>query len=285
MIRGTWIATLGIAVALAPAAFAQQYQQPMGQPQPQQVSPNPQMSQLQQRLNRLQQQIAQMRQQQLAQQPGQQTYGIPQQQVPGAPQPAPQFQPGGQGHITPASAPSYQNIQAVISQWPQGPRNTAEKMVRKYGLPSGLTQSQMIWENPPYPWHEIIVYRRTINHDFPKPHQDYVEHVVLYEVPEAKFDDLANYDGSVIAERTQGTLAARCHTEWANILALNLAHDVIEGRKDVEEARQAYARAVVQKMQGQSPALTQYLNFQPMTLEEARDSGERLIWMQQRQQQ
>ncbi|MGH8284417.1 MAG: hypothetical protein ACRETT_01460 [Steroidobacteraceae bacterium] len=39
------------------------------------------------------------------------------------------------------------------------------------------------------------------------PHKDVLEQVIDYKVPPDKFDDLARYDGSVIAERTKGTFA------------------------------------------------------------------------------
>lgn len=57
-----------------------------------------------------------------------------------------------------------------------------------------------------------------------------------YEVPPAKFDDLAQYDGSVIVERTKGTMSARCDKEEANFLAPNLAHDIVRTNKTVAQA-------------------------------------------------
>jgi hypothetical protein len=51
------------------------------------------------------------------------------------------------------------------------------------------------------------------------------------------FGRLAEFDGSVIAERTAGEVSARCHDEHANFLALNLMHDIVTGAKNVEEAR------------------------------------------------
>lgn len=49
------------------------------------------------------------------------------------------------------------------------------------------------------------------------PHKDMLLQVIAYEVPADKFDDLAAFDGSVIAERTRGEIAARCDKEAANI--------------------------------------------------------------------
>ena len=55
-------------------------------------------------------------------------------------------------------------------------------------------------------------------------------------------EDLARFDGSVMTERTTGELSARCHDEQANLLALNLAHDIVRGTRSVEDARAYYAK-------------------------------------------
>lgn len=52
-----------------------------------------------------------------------------------------------------------------------------------------------------------------IDHSFPMPHKDVLLQVINYRVPPDKFDDLAEYDGSVIVERTKGEIAARCDGE------------------------------------------------------------------------
>ena len=55
---------------------------------------------------------------------------------------------------------------------------------------------------------------------------------------------MARYDGSVIVERTNGEMSARCDKEGANFLAINLGHDVATGKKTSEEARTYYAAAI-----------------------------------------
>ena len=166
----------------------------------------------------------------------------------------------------------------AIEDWPEGPRKEVELMVQKFGPPTGLTETRVIWnELDGEPWHEVVVSKETTDHNFPKPHQDYLETTVFYAVPADKYDDLAEFDGSVYAERTRGTLSARCHKLGPNILALNLAHDIIEGTKSVSEARQAYADAIKQNMQGETPDIMKKLMFKPMSEDEARDPGEAII--------
>ena len=149
----------------------------------------------------------------------------------------------------------------IARDWPEAPRMAAMDMQHKYGAPTGITPTRLIWENKG-PWKEIIVYKQETPHDFPKPHTDMLEQVIEYRVPPEKFSELAKFDGSVIAERTRGTLAARCDKEGLNMLALNLANDVITGKKSVEEARRTYAQTAKEFQAGQKPPLTQRLMFQ-----------------------
>lgn len=60
-----------------------------------------------------------------------------------------------------------------------------------------------------------------------------------------KISDLAAFDGSVIVERTKGEVAARCDLEAANIVSFNLMHEIVNGTRTVEEARDQYAEAIM----------------------------------------
>ncbi len=150
----------------------------------------------------------------------------------------------------------------VIADWPATPQKVALEMIQKYGQPDGITSSRLIWQDKE-PWSEIIINREEVPHSFPMEHTDVLEQVVGYRVPPDKFDELAAYDGSVIVERTKGTMSARCDKEAANYLALNLAHDIVTGNKTVEEARQFYADTIQAMMSGEKPEYTQKLLFEP----------------------
>jgi hypothetical protein len=93
------------------------------------------------------------------------------------------------------------------------------------------------------------------------PHQDVLEQVINYRVPPDKFDELARYDGSVIVERTKGTMSARCDKEEMNYLALNLAHDIVIGKRNVEDARAFYAKTAKAFKSGEKHPYTQRLQF------------------------
>ena len=102
-----------------------------------------------------------------------------------------------------------------------------------------------------------------VQHRFPKPHTDFLEQFVDYQVPPERFDDLAAYDGSVIVERTKGEMSARCDKEGLNFLALNLADQIVTGKMSVEEARKTYGENAMKFLAGEVTPLTAGLQFMP----------------------
>lgn len=148
----------------------------------------------------------------------------------------------------------------MLRDWPMASREAARMMTAKYGQPDEATPSMLAWHDKG-PWKHIIVSRQETQHDFPAPHADVMEQVVDYRVPPEMFDDLAMYDGSVIAERTKGELSARCDKEGANFLALNLAHEIVTGRRSVDDARQMYAEEIMKMKAGKMTAYTSGLMF------------------------
>jgi hypothetical protein len=151
-------------------------------------------------------------------------------------------------------------LEAIFSTWEEKPKQVAMQMVEQYGLPNEATASRLIWYNSG-PWKRTIVYRDEIPHNFPKPHTDLLEQFIDYQVPLDKFNDMAAFDGSVIPERTKGEISARCDMEAMNFLALNLAHDVVTGRRTVKEAREFYAKTAMNFMMGEADPYTKGLQF------------------------
>lgn len=131
-----------------------------------------------------------------------------------------------------------------IREWPEESREAAQLVIDRYGEPDEATETQLTWHRPG-PWKRIVATRWFFRHNFPAPHIDAVESVIDYRVPVEKFTSLAEFDGSVVAERTAGEVSARCHDEEANFLALNLMHDVVTGAKTPRQARDYYAKEFV----------------------------------------
>lgn len=151
-----------------------------------------------------------------------------------------------------------------LNNWPETAQMAATAMIEKYGQPEEATESMLVWYNTG-PFKRTVVYKEEVQHDFPMPHKDVLEQFVDYEVPADKFDELAMYDGSVTVERTKGEMSARCDKEAANYLALNLAHDIIEGNRHVEEAREFYASSIREMLEGNKPDYMESLQFDEPT--------------------
>src|SRR5919109_1188327 len=124
----------------------------------------------------------------------------------------------------------------VIKDWPDESREAAQLVIDAYGEPHEATPSMLIWHRAG-PWKRVVATREFFAHRFPAPHIDSVESFIDCQVPPEAFTPLAKFDGSVITERTAGEVSARCHDEQANFLALNLMHDIVPGRRSVEDAR------------------------------------------------
>lgn len=155
-----------------------------------------------------------------------------------------------------------QRSSRTIAEWPEESREAAQLVIDAYGEADEVTDSRLIWHKPG-PWKRIVATKVFFNHHFPAPHIDSVESFIDYRVPPDKFTALAEFDGSVIAERTAGEVSARCHDEQANFLALNLMHDIVTGAKSVQEARDYYAKEFADYRRKQPTPYMERLRFAP----------------------
>lgn len=165
-----------------------------------------------------------------------------------------------------SSAPAPLNrasIDKMIERWPARPKLGAEMMISQYGVPHEATAEKLVW-NDQGPFKRITVSRKEDHHDFPKPHMDYIEHTVNYQVPLDKVDALSAFDGSATFDRTRGELSGRCDLEGHNILTLNLSHDIATGKKNANQARKAFGEIVGEDMMGKNPPYATSLQFKPM---------------------
>jgi hypothetical protein len=152
------------------------------------------------------------------------------------------------------------SAETVIQGWKPMPRQVAQQMIGKYDKPDEVTAQRLIWHNSG-PWKRTELVNEEVAHDFPMPHKDMLKQVIAYRVDPDDGDELAEYDGSVILERTKGEIAARCDKEEANFLAINLAHDIATGRRDVDDARRYYAESIMALMKGKPNDYTKGFRF------------------------
>jgi len=153
-------------------------------------------------------------------------------------------------------------MERMMAGWPKASREAAMFMVNKYGAPMHMNEHMAMWGKTG-PWKRTVVYNYEVNHQFPGPHTDVMQQWVDYRVPTAMYDELAMYDGSVVAERTNGELSARCDLEAANFLAINLAHEIATGKRTAEDARRMYAEQIMAMKAGRPAPYTERLMFTP----------------------
>ena len=160
---------------------------------------------------------------------------------------------------------SHAAVHRTIARWANRPRLGAVEMMAKYGEPQEATSDMLIWHNQG-PFKRITVFNLETPHDFPMPHVDFLEHTITYNVPQDKVGPLIEFDASSTINRTIGELSARCDLEGHNILTLNLDHDIVMGKKSVQQARESFGENVKQDVLGQHPAYVEALQFQPHSM-------------------
>lgn len=159
------------------------------------------------------------------------------------------------------SNPDMQKLESIIADWPPMAQLGVRQTIKQHGAPQGVTAEALIWTEVA-PFESIKVTKQVDHHDFPMPHMDYMEHTISYLVPAEKAAELAAFDGSLTYDRTRGLMSARCDLQVHNILTLNLAHDIIEGKKTAAEAREAFGKIVGEDNAGMNPAYTAKLQFE-----------------------
>jgi len=166
-------------------------------------------------------------------------------------------------------------VERLIADWPEAPQRGARQMLERYGPPNEATPTKLFWYRNG-PWKRTVVTRDVVTHNFPAPHSDFLTQVIDYRVPPEKFDEIARFDGSCLVDRTAGEAAARCDSEAANTISLNLMHDIVTGTATVDEARKTLGEIMVAYTLGRSAPYAEGLQF-AVPDGETEDEDERVI--------
>jgi hypothetical protein len=152
------------------------------------------------------------------------------------------------------------SLQQHTANWNPTARDAAKRMFEKYGAPQEVTANRLVWRDN-RPWKSTTVVNQEVAHNFPTEHNDVLIQVIAIDVPVEKFTELAQFDGSVSASRTNGELTAACDREENNLIALNLASDLISGKLSVPQARQRLTELAQAVKNGQQPAYATDIRF------------------------
>lgn len=151
-------------------------------------------------------------------------------------------------------------VESLIADWPDAPQRGARQMLEQYGPPNEATPTKLFWYRSG-PWKRIIVTCDVVTHNFPAPHSDFLTQYIDYKVPIGKFDEIARFDGSCLVDRTSGEAGARCDSEAANTITLNLMHDIVTGKTTVDEARKTFGENMVAYTLGRFAPYAERLQF------------------------
>jgi len=166
--------------------------------------------------------------------------------------------------VTPNMARLPQFLSGILRNYDPAAQAVAQRLIPLYGQPDEATATHLIWKGPA-PFVCTVLSAKATPHNFPSPHSAVLEQCVLYPLGNAsgKYDDLGAYNGSVTVKRTEGLLCARSDDPGTNLLMLNLAHDIITGRKSYRDARTYHVKAGALYKAGKVPKYTAQLTFAP----------------------
>jgi hypothetical protein len=127
-------------------------------------------------------------------------------------------------------------VAQLIAGWPQAQKKVAEQMVARYGPPNEATPTKLFWYRNA-PWKRTEITSDVVVHHWPAPHSDFLTQTIDYRVPPHMVSAITEFDGSILVDRTRGEVSARCDSEAANVLGLNMVHELVTGKRDVAGAR------------------------------------------------
>jgi hypothetical protein len=152
-------------------------------------------------------------------------------------------------------------VQRIIGDWPEAQRNVAGQMLEKYGPPNEATRTKLFWYRNG-PWKRTVLTSDTVTHNWPTVHSDFLTQVIDYRVPPELFDEIARFDGSIVVDRTRGEVSARCDSEAANVLGMNLVHEIVTGKRTVDDAREISTQNTVAYNLGRAAPYAERLLFE-----------------------
>jgi hypothetical protein len=163
-------------------------------------------------------------------------------------------------------------VAAYIIGWPDVPRWAADKLLEKYGVPDEIASGRLQWND-----RGDRLYTTVYRDEDLMRRSGVLEQSVRYQVPVGKWQDLSALAIGVSYDSVEAALVASSESEETNNLALNVAMDVVRGRRGVDEAREFYRRTLNLALSGKTSRYTRSLLFRPTPINKER---ERPPWLQ-----
>jgi hypothetical protein len=153
------------------------------------------------------------------------------------------------------------DVERIIAGWPGPQQNVARQMLEKYGPPNEATPTRLYWYHN-HPWKRTELTSDAVVHHWPTPHTDFLTQYLDYRIPPEQAHLIAMFDGSILVDRTRGEVAARCDSEAANVLGLNMVHELVTGKRTVQEARHTSEQNTVAYNAGRQAPYAERLLFE-----------------------
>jgi hypothetical protein len=163
--------------------------------------------------------------------------------------------------VRPALVMPAESPEAVIMRWPPRARNTAGLMLERYGRPDQFDRDTMVWFNNGE-WKRTIVHRRRFHRDPAVVRTDFLEQTIGYLVPNDKIDELRRFNPKLTVSETAGELTFASESEPMNRLAMNLADEIVTGKRGVADARAFYLKTSRLSVSGKSSSYLDALQFE-----------------------
>lgn len=158
-----------------------------------------------------------------------------------------------------AQSDSLKAAQSVIDGWPERPRALAAALIQEHGAPDEIAKAQLTWRGRGA-WALITVFRDAESAERPNR----LLESVSYEVAVRRWRTLNAFGRGVTYDPIRRELLARSDSEETNILALNLADEVIRARRTPADAAAFYDKTLKLSFSGKSSPYMRKLMFTPM---------------------
>ena len=148
---------------------------------------------------------------------------------------------------------------SLIIRWPEEPRALAGALLEKYGMPDEMVPSQLSW-NDRRPWTKIVVFRDPEAAGRPR---HLLESVAYGKITLQRWRALSALGRGASYDPVTQELSARTDGEETNFLSVNLADEVIRGRRSAAAARDFYDETANLSLYGKSSPYMTRLLFEP----------------------
>lgn len=133
------------------------------------------------------------------------------------------------------------SAEKTIERWPARAGSAARITMARYGMPNEVGEEALVWRANG-PWKKTTVHRRAWLRHALWADKGHLENAIAYDVPSRSLKDLARFNNMLAADPARSELSSLSENEEENYLALNLADEIINGKRSVAQARAFQAK-------------------------------------------